>query len=1249
MLRTDTSGDPTFRELLARVRETDLAAYTHQDLPFERLVEEINPVRSLARHPLFQVMLVLHNAIGDRPRAELGGLPVRVESAEAPVAKFDLSVSLWERHTGDGRPDGIAGQIEYATDLFDAATAEALAARLARLLTAAVADPDRTLGELPVLAGEELHTLLTERNDTACARPAAALPELFAERVAQTPDAPAVRSEDLTLTYAGLDARAEALADALTARGVAAEDRVALLLSRRLDHVVAAVAVAKAGAVYVPLDGHSPEARLRRILEDTAAVAVVTDRAAARLVPEGAVPLVLADDLADGPGTRADAAGAARPRPVVRPDAVAYIMYTSGSTGEPKGVAVTHRSVAGLVLDRYWGHGPEDRVLFHSPTTFDASTYELWGPLLRGGRIVACDADATDLAALARTMTDHRVTVGLFSEGLFRLLADHHADTFRHLRDICIGGDTPAAASVRKVLAHAPAARITNSYGPTEATLCVVHHTLTEHDLERGTVPIGRPLDNTRVYVLDDRLRPVPDGVVGELHVAGEGLARGYTGRPALTAERFVADPHGPAGSRMYRTGDRVRWNAGGELEFVGRTDDQVKIRGFRIEPREVEHAAAAFPGIAQAVVTVREDRPGDRRLVAYVVPAPGDRPDPARLRAHVAALLPDYMVPAAFVLLDALPLTGTGKLDRRALPAPERTATGGRAPRDARERLLCGLFSDLLGVADVTADDNFFTLGGDSIVSIQLVSRARQAGLDLTPRDVFRHQTVAALAGAATEAAAEGGRTAGDDGTGQVPATPIMEWLRELGGPVEGFNQSVLLRVPAGLTERSLTEAVQALLERHDALRARLDRTGTGPWRLEIPAAGDADATRHVRRVDIRDLPEADLEPHLARTAEDTRRSLDPDKGDMVRVVWFDAGAGRPGRLLLLAHHLVVDGVSWRILVPDLMDAWLDRAAGRDTALQPVGTSLRTWAQRLAERAASPAAEGQLALWEGLTSAPDPRLTAQPLDPAEHTKGTARRHTVELPPERTEALLAAGAEEALLTGFALALAEWRRRRGTGGGSPVLIHREGHGRDGDDADVDLSRTVGWFTAMHPLRLDPGIRWHESADPDALAGALARIGEQVRALPGKGTGYGLLRHLNPRTAPLLAAGHTPQIAFNYLGRVRTGGDGTTAWGAAPERVTIAPTDPGMPFAHALELNAVVHDGPDGRRLRATFSWPGALFGEPEIAALTDLWWEALDALTGAAPGPDTAPATPSDLSLVDLLQDEIDELESDWRQ
>ncbi|WP_240138467.1 non-ribosomal peptide synthetase [Streptomyces sp. MUM 178J] len=1250
VLRTDTGGDPTFSELLARVRETDLDAYSHQELPFERLVEELNPVRSLARHPLFQIMLILHNT--ERPQADLPGLRVEVEGADAPVAKFDLSVSVWERHTEDGAPDGILGSLEYALDLFDRPTVEAVAARLERLLTAAATDPDEPIGALPVLSGEELHDLLVVRNDTGRERPDASLPELFRGQAARTPQAVALVHKDGELTYAELDERSDRLARALLARGVRPEDRVALLLGGRAHHVVATLAIGKAGAVYVPLDPRSPEARVRQILEGTATAVVLTDRATAERVPDGPADVVLVDGelpAADGGD------GASWPLP--HPDQLAYIMYTSGSTGEPKGVAITHRNVAGLVHDHYWGHGPDDRSLMHSPPSFDASTYELWGPLLSGARIIASDAEATDIASLAALMTRHRVTVGLFAEGVFRLLAENHAESFRDMRDIYVGGDTASAAAVRTVLDQTAGARITNSYGPTETTLCVVHHALTEEDIARNSFPIGRALDNTRLYVLDARMRPVAPGVTGELYVAGEGLARGYIGRPGLTAERFVADPYGPTSSRMYRTGDRVRWRADGTLEFAGRADAQVKVRGFRIELGEVEAAVASHEGTAQAVVVVREDRPGDRRLIAYVVPGAGAALDSAALRAHVAALLPDYMVPAVFVPLDELPMTRTGKVDRRALPAPDYTGSGGRGPRNEREQLLCGLFADLLGVPEVAVDDNFFAMGGDSIVSIQVVSRALQLGLVLTPSDVFRHQTVEALALAATEPEAAVGRTA-DDGTGTVLPTPIMEWLRELGGPIEGFNQSVLLRTPLGLGEESLRTAVQAVLDRHDLLRARLDRTVPGQWRLEVPPAGRTDAADCLRRVDIGAVPEEALTALLTTEAETARRSLDPDTGAMVRVVWFDAGPEQPGRLLVLLHHLVVDGVSWRIVVPDLMHCWAEAESGRTPAVDPVGTSFRTWAEHLTARALTGAAEAELPLWERMTMEADAQLGTRPLDPAVDTRATARHHTCTLPGDRTEALLTTvpaatgvGVDAVLLTGLALALAEWRRtrRRGTAAGPGVLLNLENHGR-AEDGEAELSRTMGWFTVMHPLRLDPGVKWHEIRDGAPAAGtALRRVHEQMRAVPDKGVGYGLLRYLNPRTSALLRDGAQPQVGFNYLGRVRTENTGPADWGAAPEDVTIAPADQALPFAHCLEVNAVTHDRPAGPELSVSWSWPGGLLDEADVQSLTTLWFEALDALTRYSTthaGPaGTDLLTTSDLSLVDLLRDEIDELEA----
>ncbi|MGJ7874794.1 amino acid adenylation domain-containing protein [Streptomyces rochei] len=1248
VLRTDTSGDPTFRELLARVRETDLAAYAHQDLPFERLVEELNPLRSLARHPLFQVMLVLHHT--PHPEIELPGVQVSFEDAAAPVAKFDLSVSLWERHTEQAVPDGVLGQIEYATDLFDRSTAESVAARLERLLTAAANNPDQPIGSLPLLSAEEQHELLVVRNATARERGELALPELFWRQARRTPGNVALTVDGVDITYAELDERSDSLGRALLARGVRAEDRVALLVGDRLQHVAATLAVSKVGAVYVPLDLRSPEARTRRMLADTEAVLVLADRDTAARVPDGPAEMLLVDTDIPSAGTDEEA-----PWEPVHPDQLAYVMYTSGSTGEPKGVAVTHRSVVGLVADRYWGHGPDDALLMHSSPSFDASTYELWGPLLNGARIVASHAEHTDIASLAATMTRHRVTAGLFSEGVFRLLAENHPEGFRGLRDIYVGGDTTSAATVRRVLDETPGARLTNSYGPTETTLCAAHHAVTDKDVARNSFPIGRPLENTRLYVLDERLRPVPPGVTGELHIAGEGLARGYLGRPGLTSAWFVADPIGPPASRMYRTGDLARWRTDGTLELAGRADTQAKVRGFRIEPAEVEAAVASYEGIAQIVALVREDRLGDRRLVAYVVPGPGATVDPEPLRAHVAALLPDYMIPAAFVPLESLPLTATGKVDRAALPAPTYDGGGGRAPRDARERLLCRILTDVLNVPDVSIDDNFFARGGDSIDSIQLVSRARQAGLVITPRDVFLHQTVEGLARAA--AAADTERPA-DDGTGTVPPTPIMEWLRELNGPVKGFSQSVVLNVPPGLAVAALVTAVQAVLDRHDLLRARLDRTDPEQWRLDVPPVGKVDAADRVRRVDITAVPDHALPESLTAEAENARCGLDPDTGVMARFVWCDAGPDRPGRLLMTLHHLVVDGVSWTILVPDLMACWAAAAAGRTPATAPVGTSFRTWAEQLRDRALSPATEAELAVWERMTAVADTPLARRPLDPAVDTRGTAEHHTSVLSPDRTAALLTlpatsdAGVDEVLLTGFALALGEWRRtrRRGAVGGGPVLVDLEGHGR-GADGGAELSRTVGWFTSMHPLRLDPGVRWHElRAGPHAAGTALRRVQEQIGAVPGKGAGYGMLRYLNPRTAALLREGARPQIAFNYLGHARTGTTAAEDWGPASEDVRVAVADPELPFAHCLEINAAIRDSGRGPELRVTLTWPGGLFDEEDLRPLTALWFEALGELVrfgtehpdpeGGTRGPKT-----SGLSLVDLRQDEIDELEA----
>ncbi|WP_435823433.1 amino acid adenylation domain-containing protein, partial [Kitasatospora aureofaciens] len=726
VLRTDTGGNPGFAELLGRVRQKALSAYDHQDVPFEYLVEVVNPARSLAHHPLFQVMLALQNApVGE---FALAGLETGHLAAPTGTSRVDLTFSLAEQFRPDGTPDGLVGAVEYATDLFDAPTVELLFERWARLLRAAVADPDRPISRIDLMSAAERHRLLSEFNDTAAELPRAAVPELFARQVRALPDAVAVVAGGSELTYRELDLRSNRLARALVRQGVRPETPVAVLLERSAELVVAILAIIKAGGAYVPLDSRFPSSRIDLILRESGAALILTREVLTALTqsePDSSAVEVPCD-----------------------PGQLAYIMYTSGSTGRPKGVAVTHRDVVGHALTPEWRGGGHERVLMHSPTAFDLSTYELWVPLLGGGRIVVAPPEQLDLDLLQHTVTTHGVTGLWLTAGLFRLVAEERPGLLAGVREVWTGGDVVSPAAAARVLAACPGIEVVNGYGPTEATTLATCHPVRTLSANAASVPIGGPMANMRAYVLDDHLRPVPTGLVGELYLAGTGVARGYQGRPGLTAERFTADPYGPSGSRMYRTGDLAWWRPDGALEFAGRADHQVKLRGLRIEPGEIEAVLAGCPGVAQAAVVAREDRPGDKRLVAYLVPTSEGAPEPAELSGRLRRELPDYMVPAAFVTLDALPLTANGKLDRAALPAPEYGATGaGRGPRTPQEQLLCGLFAEVLGRDQVSIDDGFFDLGGHSLLAARLASRVRETlGLELGLRMLFEAPTVAGL-----------------------------------------------------------------------------------------------------------------------------------------------------------------------------------------------------------------------------------------------------------------------------------------------------------------------------------------------------------------------------------------------------------------------------------------------------------------------------------------------------------------------
>ncbi|MEU1473443.1 amino acid adenylation domain-containing protein, partial [Streptomyces sp. NPDC005761] len=755
VLRNDLSGDPTFRELLDRVRRTDLAAFGRQDIPFERLVEVLNPERSLSRHPLFQTALSWNS---ETAVLDLSGVAPERQRVHLGTAKFDLNFVLAEQRTASGGPSGILGQIEYSLDLFDRRTVMELAERLVRLLTAAVADPRLRIGEIDVLSAPERQRIVHEWNATDAPVPAASLPELIAAQADRTPDAVAVECGGTRWTYLELTTRADEFAERLVGLGVRAETPVALLMERSADLVAALLAVMRAGGVYVPLHTGYPTARMRSVLDEARAPVLVISRALAEheLVAEqraAGIRVLIAEESGIAESKAAESgsekSSGVRPAPLPRhiePDRLAYVMYTSGSTGKPKGVSVTHRDVVDLALHRGWGIGPHDRVLMHAPHAFDISVYEIWLPLLRGARVVVAPAGEVDAAVLDRLVREHGISHLHLTAGLFRAMAEDLSGTFGHVREVLTGGDVVPAGAVEQVIEANPATTVRHLYGPTEITLCATSHAVTAPYRAADGLPLGRPLDNTRVHVLDAGLRPVPAGVAGELYIAGSGLARGYAGRPDLTAERFVADPFGAPGTRMYRTGDLVRWSGEGLLHFVGRADDQVKIRGFRVEPAEVETVLAGAAGVAQVAVLAREDRPGDKRLVAYVVPAPDARPEASAVRDFAAQELPEYMVPFV-VLIDALPLTPNGKLNRSALPAPEYGGEGRGEPVTPQEQILCGLFAQVLGLERVGTEESFFALGGHSLLATRLVNGIRKAlDLDVSVRDLFQSPTVAGL-----------------------------------------------------------------------------------------------------------------------------------------------------------------------------------------------------------------------------------------------------------------------------------------------------------------------------------------------------------------------------------------------------------------------------------------------------------------------------------------------------------------------
>jgi amino acid adenylation domain-containing protein/non-ribosomal peptide synthase protein (TIGR01720 family) len=1185
--------------------------------------------------PLFESILVFESYRSTADSVARAGSGLEVREVRADI-KTSYPLVL-----GATPGDELAMSLSFDVERFEGAEAARML-DLCRLLFAELcADPRRSLGSLPLLTEVERRQIAAWQAEAAV-QPDACLHELIADQVERTPDAVAVVSEEGQLTYRDLDRLAGGLAGRLQRLGVGPEVRVGICAERSLALSCGLLGVLQAGGAYVPLDPAYPAARLAAMLEDAEVPVLLAQEQLLGVLP--ALPAHRAAVVLLDASARARGRGPERAAQDADPDSLAYVVFTSGSTGRPKGIAVPHAALANharAVSARY-RLAPGDRVLQFASPAFDVAAEELFPTWASGATAVFWPpGTAAGTAELLRFVAERQISVLNLPAPFWHECVEElrrGAVLPRCVRLVVAGSDRVSPRDWAEWPRLTGGVPLENAFGLTETTITTTLYRQPAggEGRELPSVPIGRAIPGARCYLVDRTLAPAAAGAAGELAFAGACLARGYLGRPDLTAERFVPDPFGQPGTRLYRSGDLARCLPSGELEHLGRVDHQVKVRGFRIELGEIEAVLARHPAVQLALVVAAQEASGRQRLVAYwTTGANGVPPAVAELRSWLGESLPEYMVPAAFVLLDALPRTPSGKVDRLALPAPDELGGNGRRsyapPRAPVEEKLVAIWAEILGVERVGVHDSFFELGGDSILSIQVVARARQAGLRLTPQQIFERRTIASLAAVVEEE----GAARGEQGPviGPLPLTPIqLRFFAEQRIDPHHFNQALLLELRQPLSPDLLARAVAQLLVCHDALRLRFERCD-GHWlQRAAEPGGDGDGGTFAV-IDLSALAATARGAAQERAAAAAQASLSLAEGPLVRAILFRRD-GEKDRLLLAIHHLAVDGVSWRILLEDLESGCRQLALTGTVALPPATTSIREWGELLERHARSAAVRAELDHWVGVTRTSVPGL---PLDlpGIANTGDTSRTVVVTLDPDETEALrkevpraYQTQIDDVLLTAVARAFRRWT-------GEPALrIDLEGHGREAVLEGVDLSRTVGWFTSIYPvlLTLPP------EGGPEE---ALKAVKEQRRGVPGRGLGFGALRYLGDPAAAERLGGSTSEVLFNYLGQIDRGLPEASFFALAGEPIG-SHHSLRQERGYLLEING----GIAGGRLRTGWTYSRELHRGETIQALADGFLDELRALIRHCRSLGAGGFTPSDFPLMSFSQDELDELVAD---
>ncbi|SDT84455.1 non-ribosomal peptide synthetase [Desulfobacula phenolica] len=1183
VLRTRISGNPSFRELIQNVRTTCIEAYDNQDVPFEILVDKLGVQRDLSINPLFQVLFV-HQRLSE---AESGKTFERRTAPEQETANFDLVLNVQESL------DRLECKFVYNSDLFEKTTIDRMGARLELLIRQCVTHPDQALSRTVFLLPEERRQILLSFShqkkkpvQTRCTH------EIIADHALAYPEKAAIRFNNDTVTYLELEQQSNRMARHLITLGAGPETVVGWCVERNSNIFAGLLGIMKSGSAFLPLDPAQPKERLSYMLKDTKSKLIITQKKLVDTLPSDLCRIVLLDDDSEFIKNTYD------PLPTdlnVRPENLAYIIYTSGSTGMPKGVMVEHRNLVNLISSQIpeFRVTVESRVLQTLSLSFDAALGEIFRTFVAGATLhLAHKDDLMPGPALIELLKIQKITSVAFSAAALAALPKASHDLV-DLKNLTVGGDTISP----ELVAHwCRNRRFMNGYGPTETTIGA---TLAANWDSNDKPPLGRPLPNVKAYVLDRWMQPVPVGTPGELHIGGVGVTRGYLNRPDQTAASFIPDPFSNRpGERLYRTGDLVRWLPDGKLDFLGRMDHQVKIRGFRIELSEIESVLDRHPKVNQAVVVVHKTN-GIKRLAAYVTPMKKEKPDSRELRLYLQASLPDYMVPAFLIICDSFPMTVNGKIDRKALPEPssEQLQLDKEyvAPRNDLEKLIARIWADVLGLERVGIFSNYFELGGDSIMSIRVVARITEAGYQLSLKDMFTHQTVAELAlsleSGSSVLAAEQGMI-----KGAVSLTPVQQWFfNQESSNIHHFNQWMAVPTPPVLDCDKMRQAVAEVASHHDALRMRFKKTDRNGW---TQFNSETIEPIPFNEVDLTSVPDNECREIIDQTLHKLQRTLDMEQGPLFRVCWFNPGPHRPGRLLVLVHHIIMDIVSWTPLIEDLMVVYRQLSKSQPVKLPMKTSSFKQWAKALKDYGTSEELKKEMPYWLDLAEHPPQPLPIDFSD-KDHSHSTTQSFFMDIEPAHTRQLIDIVApwfntpfSNILLAALAIAFHRYSTNK------QIQITVEGQGREDIGVEMNLSRTLGWFTSFYPMAfsLDSG---------PALEDQIKKIIQKIEAVPNRGIGYSVLRYLSEDQR--IHAVAESEISFNFTGQSsknlygiqKNSKDDKQFWGDLAEmgKIKLSESTQG-PRRHLIEIGAGVMDD----RLIVRFAYGGKRFKQTSIQSL-----------------------------------------------